>query len=772
LKRIDNTFLSSIFPLFVIIFLFLKKKQKGLSLQSGLMRNCLSLLPSIVFFLFSFSSFAQDTIKKPKIGLVLSGGGAKGLAHIGVLKEIEKAGIKIDYIGGTSMGAIIGGLYACGYSANELDSIFKKTDFDELLQDFVPRGNKTFYEKRNDEKYIVSLPFQKFKLSVPRSISKGLYNYNQLSQLTYMYRHVYDFNKLKIPFICIGTNVETGEEKIFNSGSLPLALVASGAFPSLFSPVEIEGQLYIDGGVSNNYPVEEVRRMGADIIIGVDVQDDLKSRDELNGATGVLVQISNFEMIQKMKEKRKLTDIYIKPKIEGFSIISFNQGQEIIQKGVEEAKKYEADLQKLRSNYPTEHQKIVSADSIFVKEVAINKLKNYTRAYVMGKLRFNPEEKISYSDLKSGINNLNSTQNFLSINYKFIKQGASDFLSFELKENPVKTFLKFGLHFDNLFKSAALVNLTKKNLLLTNDIASLDVMLGDNFRANFDYYRDNGFYWSFGVKSMYNKFSKQAKTDFRGGELLNNFSLKSINLNYFDFTNQAYVQTIFVQKFLLGVGLEHKNLSITSNYYQDKKNFIEDSNYLSSFGFLKYDSFDNKYFPKKGWYFSGDVQTFWASTDYNKDFARHTIFKGDAGIVKTFLKKINLKMQSEAGFALGNNPNDIFNFSLGGYGFVNLNNIRPFYGYDFLELYGDSYIKASFTFDYEIWKKSHVNATVNFTNIGNNIFDDDTWISKPQYSGYALGYGMQTLIGPIEIKQSWSPETGDTYTWFSVGFWF
>jgi NTE family protein len=756
--------------------LFLKKKQKGLPLQSGL--NCCALTSMLSFFIFLFSFFffqfshSQDTLKKQKIGLVLSGGGAKGLAHIGVLKEIEKAGIKIDYIGGTSMGAIIGGLYACGYSANELDSIFKRTDFDELLQDFVPRGNKTFYEKRNDEMYAISLPFQKFKLTVPKAISKGLYNYNNLSQLTYNYRHVYDFNKLKIPFVCIATNVETGEEKIFKQGSLPLVLSASGAFPSLFAPVEIDGKLYIDGGVVNNYPVEEVRKMGADIIIGVDVQDDLKNRNDLTGATGVLVQISNFQMIERMKDKRKLTDIYIKPNIEGFSVISFDQGQEIIQKGVEEAQKFKEALQKLGSNTPIQPQKNIVTDSIFVKEIAINELKNYTRAYVMGKLRFKPEQKISYSDLESGINNLNSTQNFASINYKFIKQGYSDFLSFELKENPIKTYLKFGLHYDDLFKSAALINLTKKNLFSTNDIASLDVMLGDNFRYNFDYYRDNGFYWSFGFKSMFNRFSKQAKTDFRGGDLLRDFSIKSINLNYFDFTNQAYVQTIFVQKFLVGAGLEYKNLTISSNYYQDKKNYIEKSNYLSAFGFLKYDSFDNKYFPKRGWYFFGDAQTFFSSTDYNNDFTRYSIIKGDAGIAQTFLKKFTLKMQGESGFIIGKNANDIFNFSLGGYGFVNVNNIRPFYGYDFLELSGNTYIKASFTFDYEIWKKSHLNATANFTNIGNNIFDDDTWISKPIYSGYALGYGMQTLIGPIEIKQSWSPETGNSYTWFSVGFWF
>ena len=293
------------------------------------------LLP-LFFILFSLSSLSQEA-KKQKIGLVLSGGGAKGFAHIGVLKEIEKAGIKIDYIGGSSMGAIIGGLYASGYSASQLDSIFEDTDFDALIQDFVPRNNRTFYEKRNDEMYAISLPFQKFKISVPKGFSKGLYNYNLLSKLTHNVRHVEDFSQLKIPFLCIATNVETGEGKVFKGGSLPQVLSASGAFPSLFSPVEIDGQFYIDGGIADNYPVEEVRKMGADIIIGVDVQDDLKKVDDIKGVTGVLAQISNYQMLQNMKGKKEKTDIYIKPDIENFSIMSFGQGSEIIKKGVQAA---------------------------------------------------------------------------------------------------------------------------------------------------------------------------------------------------------------------------------------------------------------------------------------------------------------------------------------------------------------------------------------------------------------------------------------------------
>ena len=275
-------------------------------------------------------SFSQDTIKKPKIGLVLSGGGAKGFAHVGVLKVIEEAGLKIDFIGGTSMGAVIGGLYASGYNATQIDSIVKVTNFDTLLMDYIPRTSKSFYEKRNDELYALVLPFNKFKIGAPQSISKGMFNYNLFNQLTFHVRHIRDFNQLPIPFLCIATDIEHGEQVIMNKGVLAQALYASSALPSVFSPVIIDNKFLIDGGITNNYPIEEVRKLGADIIIGVDVQNGLRERDELRDGTKILFQINNLQMINKMKKNSKDTDIYIKPDIKDYGAVSFEKAKEII----------------------------------------------------------------------------------------------------------------------------------------------------------------------------------------------------------------------------------------------------------------------------------------------------------------------------------------------------------------------------------------------------------------------------------------------------------
>ncbi len=717
---------------------------------------------------------AQDSAKKtrPKIGLVLSGGGAKGFAHIGVLKVLEQAGVKIDYIAGTSMGAVVGGLYASGYSATQIDSIFYNTNFDELLQDYIPRSSKSFYEKRNDQLYALTLPFNKMKVGIPIAFSKGMYNYSLLSKLTHKVRNVRDFNKLPIPFVCVATDIEKGEEVLLNKGYLAQAMLASSAFPSLFSPVEIDGKLLIDGGVINNYPVEEIRKMGADIVIGVDVQDDLKDRKSLKDATRILVQITNLDMIKLMKEKQKLTDIYIKPDVSDFGVISFDAGREIIKKGEEASFAVYEQIKKLVDTtqpYKLQSMKVTS-DSLKIKNITINKLDNYTRAYVLGKLHFKNGAKICYEDLKTGINNINATQNFSRISYTIEGKENEDELKLTLTENPITTFLKFGLHYDGLYKSAVLANITQKKSLFKNDVLSFDLGLGDNVRYNLDYYIDNGFYWSFGLKSRYNAFNRNSTTDFNNGELLSLLGLNSINIDFQDWTNQAYMQTVFIQKFLMGAGIEHKILNIKSDNLVGTNPTFENSSYLSVFGYLTYDSFDNKLFPKSGWMFSGDIQSYLHSSDYTKEFSRYSIAKGEIGIAKTLYKKLTLKVQSEGGFTIGEDSVPFFDFVLGGYGFNTINNFRHFYGYDFLSIAADSYIKSCFTLDYEIYKKNHINFAANFANAEDGLFENGNWLSKPTYNGYAIGYALESIIGPVEIKYSWSPELRKGYTYFTVGF--
>ncbi|MBC3845471.1 patatin-like phospholipase family protein [Winogradskyella echinorum] len=737
----------------------------------------------ILFIISFFPLKAQnDTVNsKPKVGLVLSGGGAKGFAHIGALKVIDSLGIKIDYVAGTSMGAIIGSLYATGYSGKQLEAMFNTQDFDELINDNFPRASKPFYERENAEKYAVSLPFDNFKINLPSALSRGQNVYNLLYQLMLPVNDIRDFDKLPIPFFCIATDIETGESIIMDKGKLAEAVTASGALPSLFQPVIIDDKILIDGGVTNNFPVEELRAKGMDIIIGIDVQDDLKDKESLISALDILSQINNYRTINAMKNKIPLTDIYIKPDITNFSVISFNEGGDIIANGEAAARANMPKLLNIRNQQVSAFKRplIKTLDSIKINSINIKGNERYTRSYLLGKLKFKEDENISYSDFKKGINSLIATNNFDTFRY-YIEPSADNNgynLLGKIKESETTTFLRLGVHYDGLYKSAALANLTKKRLLFNNDIASLDLILGDNSRYNFDYFIDKGYYISIGVKSMFNQFHKNINPLLALDEdspLLT--GLNKIDIQLEDFTNQFYVQTIFRKDFALRVGAEYKRLKITSETLfeedQDDEVTFENTGYFSLFGNLKFDDYDDPYFPKKGFYFNGDFHLYLNASNFNPNFEEFSIAKADIGYAFSFSDNVALKTETSGGFKIGESSTTTLGFGLGGYANNYINNFSSFYGYDYLALSGDSFVKATFTLDYEIFKKHHMLLSANFANIDDGLFETGQFFSSPNYSGYAIGYSLETLIGPLEGKYTYSPDTGNGYWFFNLGFWF
>lgn len=729
-------------------------------------------LRCLFMLILCFSAVAQEK-ERLKVGLVLSGGGAKGFAHIGVLKVLEEEGVKIDYIGGTSMGAIIGGLYAAGYTADQLDSIFKTVDTDALLQDYIPRNSKSFYEKRNDEIYALQLPFDDFKIGSPVSLSKGMYNYNLLNKLLMHVRYEKDFSKLPIPFLCIATDVVTGNQVVLEKGSLPQSILASGAFPSLYTPVEINDQLLIDGGVVNNYPIDEIRRKGMDVIIGVDVQEGKKDRDKIKGALDILMQIANYGMYQGMDEKQKETNIYIKPDILNYSVVTFDKGDEIIKKGMDAAMDKIADIRRIGSSYVKQPlPSYMTNDTLHIHSVKMNPLKSYNKDYVFGKLGYFKQECVPFSRLEEGITNLNGTQNFSGINYYFEKADEGDDLILNLKENSINRFLKFGLHYDNLYKSGLLVNVTQKKLLFKNDLASLDMVFGDNVRYNFNYLIDNGFRWSVGLQSRLNKFKYNIQPQQHNILPIQGYILDVYNSDWNDLTNRLYIQNYYRNRFLIGLGFEHKYQIVDISNDFVGNHWLDNSHYLSPYFNIVLDTYDNKYFPTRGVSFNAEVKHTFFSSDYNENFKPFTQISGELGMVKTFFDRISVEVKGDIGVTIGALPSSNLNYFFGGFGFQSISNIKPFYGYDFLSVNANSYLKAMVRLDYRFYKKHHLNFTANFAQVDDSMFDDPDWIKLPKHSGYALGYGFQTVVGPIEIKQSYSPEIKKHFTWFGFGFWF
>lgn len=738
----------------------------------------------ILVLLVTFFAKAQNTIEntqKPKVGLVLSGGGAKGLAHIGVLKVLDSLGVNVDYVAGTSMGAIVGSLYASGYSGKELDSIFNSIDFDKIINDDLPRASKAFNERNNAERYAITLPFDNFKVKLPSALSRGQNTYNLLSKLMLHVSDINNFEELPIPFFCIATNIETGKQIQLDKGNLTHAVIASGALPSLFQPVRIDNEILIDGGVVNNYPIDELRAKGMDIIIGVDVQDGLLNIEELVSAPDVLIQINNFRTINDMKLKAPKTDVYIKPDIKDFNVVSFDEGNTIIANGEKAALAQLASLNMLSKIKDSESdKKTIKAvrDSITIKSIDFRGNNKYTRSYILGKLKLKGGEKVPYSKFLKGLNSLIATNNFDSFYYDLepTDEDGTYNLTAEVKENETKTFLKLGVHYDDLYKSGALVNLTKKGLFFGNDIASLDMVFGDNVRYNFEYLIDKGFYWSIGLRSRYNAFKKDINAELLLDDTeISSTGLNKINASLHDQTNQFYLQTLFRKDFALSLGVEHKRLEVTSETItrtnQDEFVF-ESTDYGSVFGIMRLDTYDNKYFPKKGVFFNSDFHTYLFASHFNEDFESFSIARATAGYAFSVSPKLSFNIQTGGGFKLGDKSTTTLDFALGGYGNNLINNFIPFYGYDFISLTGNSYVKAYFGMDYEIFNKHHITLEGNWANIDDDIFDTGEWFTLPDYRGYALGYAVDSFIGPIQIKYSYSPEQKDSVWYFNVGFWF
>ena len=734
----------------------------------------------IVIYLFALLGHAQDPMPdNPKIGLVLSGGGAKGLAHIGVLKVIDSLGVRVDYIGGTSMGSAVGGLYAAGYTGKQLDSIFRVIDFDVLLGDKVPRPSKTFQERKNSEKYGISLPVKNFKIQLPSSISRGQNLFNLFTKLTLDVSAISDFSQLPIPFYCMATDIETGASVVMDRGNLAEAISISSTLPTLFQPLEHDGALLMDGGIANNYPIEYLKTKNLDFIIGVSVEEDLLTKEEINSISDILAQISNFKSAEGLEDKIQLTDLFIEPDVEDFSIISFNKGAKIIKSGEVSVTPFLSQLKRIArtQNYTKVPKKNIGLDALKFNTVQIDGNEKYTDSYVFGKLRFRRDETVSFKDFSSGVNNLLATNNFEAFRYRFspLPNGSYNFTGY-IKETTNTTLLKLGLHYDKVLKSSLLLNLTKKQFLMKNDVLSLDFILGDNSRFNFDYYIDKGFYWSIGLNFKYTDFKYDINPLFFDATLPMEID-NALPTTISDLTASFFVETLIKKDLSFKLGARFKRLSIEAsspslvNVFQASEYQIENSDFFSLNTSLRYDTLDNIFFPIKGLLFETDGNLFLTASSA-EDFTQFLNVK--TNIAKAFLiaKELSMMVGIEGGFRLGNDNISALNFGLGGYARNHINNYGNMFGYDFFSLSGNSFVKAYFNMDYEFYKRHHLNFSGNFSNIGDNIFVTKNWLELPYFSGYALGYGLETIFGPIELKYNWSPENNFEGVFINLGYWF
>nr|WP_315446232.1 patatin-like phospholipase family protein [uncultured Pseudomonas sp.] len=296
---------------------------------------------------------------RPKVGLVLSGGAARGLAHIGVLKALEEQGIKIDAIAGTSMGAVVGGLYASGYKIDELEKLALGIDWQQALSDAPPREDVPFRRKQDDRDFLVKqkLSFRDDgSLGLPLGVIQGQNLALLLESLLAHTSDTRDFDKLPIPFRAVATDIANGEKVVFRKGHLPQVIRASMSIPAVFAPVELDGRLLVDGGMTDNIPLDVAREMGVDIAIVVDIGTPLRNRKQLTTVVDVLNQSITLMTRRNSEEQLaalKPTDVLIQPALASFGVTDFGRAQEMIDAGYRATRILDARLARLK---PSESQ--------------------------------------------------------------------------------------------------------------------------------------------------------------------------------------------------------------------------------------------------------------------------------------------------------------------------------------------------------------------------------------------------------------------------------
>lgn len=426
-----------------------------------------------------------------RIGLVLSGGGALGIAHIGIIQAIEEAGLRIDYITGTSMGSLVGGLYAIGYSSDQLMEIALSNNFTQLFSDRKNRRYISNYEKLFDERTIATFPISKKGIDLPAGIITGQRIHSYLSKLAWSTHGVDDFSKFPIPFAAIATDIETGEAKVFNSGYLPDALRASISIPTLFTPHEIDGQKYMDGGLIRNLPVEDAIKMGANYTIAVNVGTPLMPQDSLNSLSSIITQTMLFRVLDNVEIQKEMADLYLEvDELNRFSGADFDLAEQFIEIGQRAGQKHIEkfkELAALQVTPPPIRPGIGGAGKLPISQLIIEGNTIYDDDFLRNLLEFTPGLSLSPEMIEEKVNRLYSSQYIDLVTYRILPNDDYYYsLYINVHEN-IRDEFKAGLRYESQTQASILLEASFHDLIHDGSLTKGEARLGERTRFRMDH---------------------------------------------------------------------------------------------------------------------------------------------------------------------------------------------------------------------------------------------------------------------------------------------
>jgi NTE family protein len=719
-----------------------------------------------------------------KPGLTLSGGGAKGLAHIGVLHILDSLGIHVNYISGTSMGSIVGAMYASGYSAREIEAFAKHINWDIL---FATKSSLNFLppqERNSAGKNIIELPLFHGKVKLPTGALEGQQLWNTLNEIYLPVYQITDFNDLPIPFACIATDVETGTPVLLNKGRLSSAIRASMAIPSVFTTVDRDGKKLIDGGVVKNFPVSVIKDMGANFTIGVNVSQGLLPAEELKTPVDIIYQMGFYVDAHNFIFDRGFTDLYIEPDLTGYSAASFKDAVAIIELGKIAARKQLVPLQELADKQKaagikrTVDSVNLAARSFIIDSIDIIGNHNITNHFIKSKLDISRGDTLKAKAFTNAVNRLYASSYFERINYYLTNseyQGRV-ILNVEVIEKPLSSIMT-AINFSTFNGVGMIAGWRTNRFLFNNTQAYARLQIGQNpiYRTGISYFLTNDQKCWLSLESYGIRFEFPVYEDFE--------RVSEYRQDRLDLTLSANILT----------GMNSYLTAGSSFFYRDlepelmTEEMIEGNNTGFETSLIwRYHTLNRNSFPISGQKFNLQTSLFHnqnpslTALSYDGSEVTPGELKVEIGtfvqtsmLWESYIPVYNRFTQIsriQAGYNFIYNQGFLNSFNVGGTSFI-LDKQITFSGLSEYGVITSSVVTGALGMQYQITGSFFASGLLNagmydfaLDNMGKVTYTDNVLL------GADLSLGYLSLLGPIEITFSYSPQTNKVIGYLNLGW--
>jgi len=759
----------------------------------------------LIVLLSLISCLSQAQEKKPKVALVLSGGGAKGIAHIPVLQKLDSLGIVPDLVIGTSMGSVIGGLYAAGYSGDEIQKLTSQVEWDEVLGGSISLRDVGVEEKSEFQRYLVNLDIIDGKPKVKPALLKDQNLRELLSSLLYPVYKIQNFDDLPIPFRSVTTDLVNGKEVVISSGSLALALRASMSIPSVFEPVRYKGTLLVDGGILNNFPADIAKQLGADIIIGSDVGGGMAPIEKLNNISTILFQTSMMTSNLKNPGSQALCDILIDhyPNLT-YSTQDFVKGNEIYKEGLIASNQNVQTLAKLAAilkKFPQRKHQLPSVkDEIILDHIEYNGISSENLSLVKARMNIEPKKSYSSNGLKEAIDRAMGTQIFNQITYNAKVENEETTLVLTGHEK-TRNQISGTLHYDTTQGVGLAVNYTGRNILGYSSRLLIGVDIAEQPKFRLEYQQNIGetkkWWWR---GQIYGQKSKQSYFVYGniGEELESSFVKSNIQFN-------RDINPLF-RYFGLDLNYEHNKTkprldpNVNNNIY-DLRRYTSD-NFEVGVHYSQ-NSMNKVFFPSEGTYLKARLSRSLihkVDVQYDESFVDNVAGETN-GFTKfsftfekriPFQKKFSFIVNATSGLTFidaeqSNKISFIDNgqgaqYTLGGYLAPNRRDSFTFSGLEDSELIVTQFIKAHLGLQINPARNIYITPYINLASVGfddtdsffKNISSSDgaKWIETSETSTmFSAGstFSYHSILGPVNFDIAYVNHVSNIPLFFSVG---